>query len=186
MNVRKIVFAMIFMAFVVSCSNNESWENLIDNSDKLQKQGKYEDSTVLLNKALDIAKNNYGKDHHNFIITLDRLAMIYALQRDWSSAEYYFKQELSILEKKQGTDHPAVASLLGSVALIYEKQGKYNESEMTLKRELAIWEKTLGPNNLTVLNKLKNLSKLYIKTNKINEARMLEIRIESIHKHVQR
>lgn len=126
----------------------------------LQVQKNYGQATAVAREALSIAEREYGPDHPNVAVSLNKLALLYDTQGQYQQAEPLFKRALAIREQAFGPEHPAVATSLYNLASLYNTQGKYVQADPLYKRSLAITEKTLGKDHLDVAATLNDLATL--------------------------
>ncbi len=95
----------------------------------LKNRGQYREAEPLVQYALTIGENRYGRDHPNTDYLLNNLAVLYRLQGKYEEAEPLYQRSLAISERTFGLEHPETASTLNNLANLYNRQGKYEEAE---------------------------------------------------------
>ncbi len=80
--------------------------------DEASKEGKYAESTRIVEKALRQTEKTFGSDHPHVALCLTYLAILHERQGKHSEAESLFRRSLAIYEKALGPDHPDVRSAL--------------------------------------------------------------------------
>ncbi|HST24273.1 MAG TPA: CHAT domain-containing protein [Blastocatellia bacterium] len=136
-------------------------KRLAAESDRLYKQGRYDEAIPLVERWLAIVENVLGPEDQNVATALNNLAYLYEEKGDYTKAEPLFQRALAIREKALGPQHPDVATDLDSLAVLYYYKGDYTKAELLYQRALAIREKTLGQKNPLVASTLNNLAELY-------------------------
>src|SRR6266516_62194 len=95
----------------------------------LKNRGQYREAEPLLQYALTIRENRYGRDHPKTDFLLGNLAILYGNQGKYNEAEPLYQRALTIDEKALGPEHPDTATTLDNLAILYRNQGKYDEAE---------------------------------------------------------
>jgi tetratricopeptide (TPR) repeat protein len=125
-------------------AQSDEWKSLIEQTQTLYRQGKYDRAVIPATKAREIAERDLGPEHPAVATSLNNLAGLYLEQGQYAAAEPLFKRSLAIREKALGLEHPDVATSLNNLAELYSEQGQYAAAEPLYKRSLAISEKALG------------------------------------------
>jgi tetratricopeptide (TPR) repeat protein len=136
-------------------------KRLAEESDRLYKQGRYDEAIPLVERWLAIVENVLGPEDHNVATVLNNLAYLYEEKGDYTKAEPLFQRALAINEKALGPQHPDVAQSLNNLGTLYYNQGDYAKAEPFLQRALAVDEKALGLQHPFVATYLNNLAALY-------------------------
>jgi len=102
-------------------SQNESLQELNDNSVRLYEQGKYNEAAELAKRALKGAEETLGPYNPQTAIFLNNLAVIYFAQGKNTEAEALYERALGITEQSFGSEHPRVKSLLESLQKCRQK-----------------------------------------------------------------
>jgi tetratricopeptide (TPR) repeat protein/CHAT domain-containing protein len=141
--------------------------------DQLYRAGKYAEATEIAERALALAKRQFGPSHAQIVPAVRNLADLYRAQGRYAEAEPFYKTALDIEEKALGPDHPDVGTDLGNLAGLYRSQGRNGEAEPLYKRAIAVDEKALGPEHLRVGTLLNNLALLHWDQGRYAEAEPL-------------
>ena len=94
-----LILLFLFTSGSIAHARNVEWENLNNEARSLYQKGQYDQAIVLVNKALDVAKKEWGNDHPNVAQTLNNLGLIYQDQGRYAQAETLYKRSLEIWEK---------------------------------------------------------------------------------------
>ncbi len=92
-------FFFLTLGFLPGASARErSWEDLNSRLDTLYRQGAYAESEKPAQQAVSYAERQYGKQHPNVAIALNKLVLIELAQGKYLQAESYARRALSIRE----------------------------------------------------------------------------------------
>ena len=105
-------------------AQNESLQELNDNSVGLYEQGKYNEAAQLSERALKGAEDTLGPYNPQTAIFLNNLAVIYFAQGKYAEATALYERALGITEQSLGSDHPRVKSLLEGLQKCRQKLSK--------------------------------------------------------------
>jgi CHAT domain-containing protein len=125
---------------------------------RLYNSGKYDEALSLVERAVEIRRNELGPEHLDVANSLRILAIIYRAKGETAKAEPIQQLVLSIREKRLGPEHPLVAQTLHNLANIYDDSGNPAKAEQFYRRGLAIGEKALGPEHPQVATSLNSLA----------------------------
>ncbi len=123
--------------------------------------GKYDEAIESCQRVLVIREKALGGEHPDVALSLNNLAVLYALKGDYTKAEPLHHRALAIREKALGGEHSSVAESLNNLAVLYGTKGDYTKAEPLYQRTLAIREKALGGEHPSVAESLNNLAGLY-------------------------
>ena len=102
-------------------AQNESLQELNDNSVRLYGQGKYNEAAELAERALKGAEDTLGPYNPQTAIFLNNLAVIYYAQEKYAEAAALYERALGIAEQSFGPDNPRVKSLLEGLQKCQQK-----------------------------------------------------------------
>eukprot|EP00903_Cladosiphon_okamuranus_P006199 g6096.t1 len=145
----------------------------------LQKKGKYDDASLLLELSL-VSMKKLGPEHPEVAAVLNNLASILESQGKFAEAEPLYRRATEICETALGPEHPKLATALNNRAGLLMSQGKYAEAGPLFERCQAIQEKVLGPEHRNVASSLNNRAQLLEKQGKYDEAEPLYLRAIAI------
>jgi CHAT domain-containing protein/tetratricopeptide (TPR) repeat protein len=134
---------------------------LMQQSDKLNAEGKTDAAIELMKRALDAGEKAFGEAHFSIALSLDKLGMLHLEKGDLAAAEAFYLRVLAIREKLEGTDHANFASSLSMLGTTYLKRENFAQAEAAYRRLLAIREKTLGAEHPDTAAALYSLSSVY-------------------------
>lgn len=118
---------MIFFTLTLGTAafaQNESLQELNDNSVRLYEQGKYNEAAQLAERALKRAEDTLGTYNPQTAIFLNNLAVIYYAQGKYAEATALYERALGITEQSLGPGHPRVKSLLEGLDKCRQKLSK--------------------------------------------------------------
>jgi CHAT domain-containing protein/Tfp pilus assembly protein PilF len=134
---------------------------LIVESIRLNREGKYGESRPLLIRALEIREKMSGPDSVGVVQALNLLASNLEEAGDHAGAEPLHLRALKIVERTRGLDHPEVARQLSNLGSHYEKRGIDLKAEEMYQRALGILEKAQLVERHIVAAMLGNLGSIY-------------------------
>ncbi len=142
--------------------------------------GLYQQSSPLLERALELRERELGPEHPNVAASLNTLGAFYTLKGRYAEGEPTLRRAMTIQEKVLGPEHPDLALTLHNLAVLYRNRGKYAEGASLHQRSLAIREKVLGPEHPDVGQSLDNLALLYWEQGQYAQAEPLYLRALAI------
>ena len=110
-------------------AQNESLQELNDNSVRLYEQGKYNEAAELAERALKIVDDTLGPYNPQTTTFLNNLAVIYYAQEKYAEAEALYEKALGITEQSMGSDHPRVKSLIEGIEKCRQKLSMQEDLE---------------------------------------------------------
>jgi CHAT domain-containing protein/Tfp pilus assembly protein PilF len=134
---------------------------LITESIRLNREGKYGDARPLLIRALEIREKVSGPDSPGMVQALNMLAGNLEETGDYASAEPLRVRALKIVEKLRGPEHPEVARQLIALGSLYQKKGDDLKAEEAHQRALGIFEKAQLEETHIVASLLGALGSIY-------------------------
>ncbi|HEY9402905.1 MAG TPA: tetratricopeptide repeat protein [Pyrinomonadaceae bacterium] len=134
---------------------------LMQQSDKLNAEGKIDAAIEALTRALATGERAFGEAHFSVALSLDKLGMLHLSKGELDAAEKIYLRSLAIREKLEGAENPNVASTLSALGTTYLKRENFAQAEAAYRRVLAIREKSLGAQHLDVASALYSLSSVY-------------------------
>jgi len=108
-------------------------------------------------RALKIAEEIYGSDHHVVAIRSNNLGIDLNELGDLKEASKFLERALKIDEKIYGENNPIVAKRLANLGAILDSLGDSKGAKKLCERALEIYEKAYGPNNPESTLALNNL-----------------------------
>jgi tetratricopeptide (TPR) repeat protein len=112
---------------------------------------------AILERALAIDENAFGKDHTSVAIDVNNLGSVLQDQGDLEGARKCLERALAIDEKALGPEHTSVASIANNLGTVLQDQGDLEGAKECFQRALAIDEKAFGPEHTKVAIRVNNL-----------------------------
>ncbi|CAN2040331.1 TPR repeat-containing protein [Candidatus Magnetomoraceae bacterium gMMP-15] len=132
-----------------------------------------EDAISLINKAIEIAKINFGETHIATLNSIKALAEIHYSLKQYKKAESLYLTALESSKELLGEMHPETLDTMLSLALVYNDAGAYIKAQDILESTLIFYEEKLGKEFPETLNCMKYLAVVYIKQNLYDKAELL-------------
>ncbi|MCP4664266.1 MAG: tetratricopeptide repeat protein, partial [bacterium] len=143
--------------------------------------GYYEEAGPLLDKALEIRRQELGDRHLLVAESLHNLAFLHQEQGDQQTAEELLRRSLEIKYEHWTRDDPKLAPSLNNLAMVLRSRGVPGEAEGLFRRVLAIRREQYGDGAPELVRTLNNLGAVLVDRGAYEEAveiyrRGLEIR----------
>ncbi len=121
-------------------------------------------------EQLKLANSSDGTDSKAFAAALVNIGRIYKKQREFITAEPYFRQALGIYKNIQKGAEAEMADTLDFLAWTVGNQGRYNEASEFYQQELAITKHLYGEKCILNCNALVGLAWVQEKKGSYKEA----------------
>ncbi len=146
---------------------------LIEQAQKLLKEGKYNEGTSLVQEATTMAKKIWGEKEVSTAAFLSTVGATYFEQRYYKQAETFFLESLAIRKEILGGKHLITASSLSELASLYRVQRKYQDAEKFSIESLAIRKEILGEKHPDTIKSVEHLAKIYYEQGNFKKAEIL-------------
>ncbi len=128
---------------------------LVDHAVALEAQGRFLESTPLIQRSLAITEARMGPGHADTAVQLANLADTLEQQARHAEAEGLRRRALAILEDSVGAGHPDTVDAVAALAQVLEQEGRLAESESLGRRvmdyRLALFGE-VHPETATAIN----------------------------------
>src|SRR5262249_8707567 len=104
-------------------------------------QNRPAEAEPLLERALAIRRQAFGKDHPLVALSLESLAREEMARRNFERADSLLQESLDARERTLGPSHPEVANALIRLAELCELQGRTADSEPLADRAISILDR---------------------------------------------
>ena len=94
----------------------------------LQAAGRYPEAEFLLQRALAIHENAWGREHPKVATSSNNLGIVYESQGRYGQAEPLFRRALAIDEKVLGPEHSEVITVIENLASVLSRLGREDEA----------------------------------------------------------
>lgn len=105
--------------------------------------------------------------------SLNNLAVIYQIQKQWNQSNELMGQALEIYKDHYGGVHPYVAGVLNNMALNQEHIFEFEQSKNLLIESMNISTETYGPRHTQTIRAQTNLAKFYSRRHEFEKANSL-------------
>ena len=157
----------------VETDNLEKISTLIQNTEELITEGKYDKALKSATEALSLQKIEYGSKHYSVAETLGNFATIYYHLGEFKRADPLYKEIIAIYEKEIGSEHVEVGIALNNLALLYYGSGDYIKAKSLFNKALLIKQKIMGNEDPEIATILNNLGTLNLTLGDYDEAKRL-------------
>lgn len=137
-----------------------------------EKLGLFDPAASLLERALDLQRNELSDDHVEPMTTLSRLAEIYRDQGRYDEAVVMFQKAIDRLSVDPGVDAPVTMTAVNNLSSAYVNMGRFAEAESLYTIVLERQRQTLGENHRETLVTETNLAVLYHELGQTDAAEM--------------
>ncbi len=118
----------------------DTLDSLLELAGRLEDQGKYEWSRMLLQKAVRLHGNRFGHNHPSPLDALEALSRILRRQGRYSEADRLLSGALRAFRRTRGERHAETLDCMGLLALAMMDQGRYIEAERMARNALVTRE----------------------------------------------
>lgn len=132
-------------------------------------------------EALSIREKVLGKEHYDYVVSLNNVAFMNEKLGNYEKAEPLYLEAIAILGKTVGKEHLAYAKCLNSLAILYQQMGLYEKAEPIQLEVRAMREKTLGKEHIDYAATLNNLAVVYWSMGQYEKAEPLMIEAIAIN-----
>lgn len=135
--------------------------------------GAARDADTLLQRAVVIAEQVYGRDHPETAKAVSRLGFVRFATGKVDDAERLYRRALATDEKALGPEHPDLAVDLNNLAQLKIRQEDRAAAEPLLRRALAIRQKTQGAGHADTVRAVRAFADFLRQTDRAQEANRL-------------
>lgn len=135
-------------------------------------EGDFDKAALLLEKALEGAKEKWGEEQWNIVDYKIALAVLRTKQGHHEEAESLFDKALSDMEDRLDDDHPELLRAKCHLGVLHTEQKRYNEAEILLidVTQAQRDNLNLGPNHPATLTSMYELGLLYLAQSQYEKA----------------
>lgn len=164
------IFVILIIVLFSAISYGQTWDELTKKSVQLYNRGDYENALYYSNLSLEKAKNEFGKEHKNYAISLTNLALIYKSIARYEDAEILYLESLNILKKFYDTDKFTYAVTIDNLGNLYMTTGRFGEAETCYKEATSIFKQYKNGESYDYATALNNLAILYKESGRYSES----------------
>lgn len=124
-------------------------------------KGLYDHALPWAKKCVEITKIRVGKESLATIKSLENLASVFQLQREFEKAKNLFDESLKMQERLFGGESINLLDSINGLAAAYRHQGRYEKAEALFKRALKISKQFQKDDLIRYGRSLNNLAELY-------------------------
>jgi tetratricopeptide (TPR) repeat protein len=133
-------------------------------------QGRAQEADPLVQWALTVREERFGKDSVQVATTLHVLTLIASAQMQYSRAEGLLTRALAIWETELGPDHPLITVGQNDLATLYLHQRKYSQAETIFRQVLESPSSRLHDRAICLIG----LASLYLAQGKLERVESTE------------
>jgi len=128
----------------------------------LMERHQWAEAEELLQKALALDQESYGRSHPAIAMDLRHLALLLSSTGRAHEAEPVIRRSLQISQEVNGATHLKTARTIRVLASILHDLGRTEEAEPLARQVLEIFEQVLGPDHPLTQTARKDLSSLTV------------------------
>lgn len=140
----------------------------------LRGEGKYQESSKLVLKAVEVLNLTRGPDHPETINALAILALTYQSQGRWNDAVELQGRALKMRMRLLGEEHPETLRVMKNLAVSLHGQRRAKEAVELLERVLEVNTRLLGEEHPDTVMAMANLAATYCSQGRWDEAGKLQ------------
>lgn len=148
----------------------------------LSAEGKYQQATNLLAKAVDVIEATGGKDHPATVSAMAYLAVTYMYQERWDDAASMQEEVLHTRARLVGHDSPYTLMAMMNLGVTYCRQGRWMDGANLLENVLERMKILLGEEHVDTLLAMQNILVIYRDLGRFNEAAQLGEKILKVRR----
>ncbi|MFL9921636.1 tetratricopeptide repeat protein [Paraburkholderia fungorum] len=136
----------------------------------LASAGQYVQAIALGERALVMARTQYGPRHEYVAYILDDLATWHYQQQHFDQALQFSREAVDIFKDAKGVESNEYASLVNNLASIHAAKGQYQQAATLYEQSYAIFAKNIGPNHERSAQLARNLGVAYLELSHFDAA----------------
>ena len=150
-----------------------TWNQLLEQSQSLFEQEKFEEAVNKAVQALEYAQNNFGDESQQTVISMSMLAGYYSNLGYPEEALPIYNQALLLAKKVLGEDHLETLQIMKDIGQLYADQGQYDEAKTLYKNAYEKMKVSLGESDPETLYVMTSLAQMYQAQGEFQEAETL-------------
>ena len=177
---RFLVILSIFCMLLISGYPSDSiadaqddWNQLLEQSQDLFKQEKYEEAVNQAVQALEFAQNKFGDESQQTVISMSMLAGYYSNLGYPEEALPIYNQALMLAKKVLGEDHLETLQIMKDMGQLHADQGQYEQAQAIYKSVFAKMKIALGESDPETLHIMTSLAQMFEAQGEFQEAEKL-------------
>ncbi len=180
----KTLIYLIFSFVLIGKIQAQSWKELNAEGEKLYRTGKYAEAITIFEQTKIIAEKTLGKEHLNYAVSCNNLALLYDNQGFYVKAEALHIEAKSIYKKVLGKEHLGYALSCNNLANLYNSMALHEKAEPLYIEAKNIYEKVLGKEHPDYALSCNNLASLYKNQGFYSKAEPLFIEAKNIYEKI--
>jgi tetratricopeptide (TPR) repeat protein/CHAT domain-containing protein len=134
---------------------------------ELKKASRFKEAIATARKIADLTKLRSGREHLDYIVSLNNLAELYQEVADYAAAEQTYLNALTILDTDMPSDPRLLSAVLGNLARVYQETGRFENAEPLLQRALRLARDTRGHQGRELATAANNMAGFYSETGRL-------------------
>lgn len=126
----------------------------------LREEGKYQQASKLIEKAVKILSVTKGREHPDMLVAMANLGWTYHDRGLWEDA-VKLKEKVLETTKLLGEEHSDTLTAMGNLAVTYRHQGRRKDAAKLQETVLEARRRLLGEEHLDTLTAMANLARTY-------------------------
>jgi CHAT domain-containing protein/Tfp pilus assembly protein PilF len=158
---------------------------LLAEADELGDENKYKEALPLVNRAVEIYKQELGQQSQEYLLQLNFLGWLYMAQGDYARAEPLIREALEGFRKAIGEDHPSTATSHNALGLLCLSMKRFSEAEVQFRQAADGHRRTQGKLAKNYASSLANLAETFKQAKEYRRAEALRQEVLEITRQVQ-
>ena len=157
------VFCVLMVAgfqLELKADDRETWMNLLEQSQTLFEQEKYEEAVAQVVNALEYAQQKFGGESQETIVSMSLLAGYYSSLGYFEEALPIYNQALSLSKSILGEDHPETLQITKDTAQFFADQGQYDQAQSMFQVAYENMKASLGESDPETLSVMTSLAQM--------------------------
>jgi len=179
------LFAAITLCMASLCgvqvADAQSLKSLVGSFEKSSKAGDHVAAERTAKRMVAIAAKRHGKQHLNYGLALNYLALAYDRQNRPGNAIPHYEGALKVLEKKVGFANSSVVGTAENLSNAYAARGLNDKAIALAKRVLDVRQKELNPTSAAFGDKLYQFAALNKSAGRFGDAATYYIQAAKIY-----
>lgn len=152
---------------------SQSWNDAVKEAERQATAKNFSSALATIDKALTIAKNEFGEKSVYYAQSLSKKGEIYYQASNFDNAITNFIQSKDLYKELGKDSEPAYAVVINNLSVAYQQLGRYGEAEPYLLESIRLKKEKGLKNDPSYARSLNNLGQLYQELSRYDEAEPL-------------
>jgi CHAT domain-containing protein len=173
------IILIIFAIFLTNAATAQSWKELDSLGYIIEEKGMYDEALQIYEKGIIKATGEYSKNSENYIIAVQRKAIVLRKKGFYGNADKLLNDLIPISAKLRGKNDKIYVNLLIELSKTSIEQGLYTKAESLINDAISILKNVTGETSNEYATALSTSG--YIQIKQGNSSKALEIFNQTIN-----